>query len=59
MHQTGWDVEPLTAETWRGVARRRLQAVDWQQVVADVRPFLEPVVDPAILGPENLNQLLD
>jgi len=30
----------------------------WDQAVADVRPFLEPGADPALLTPENLCRLL-
>jgi predicted nucleotidyltransferase component of viral defense system len=58
LQQTGWDEEPLTKDNWRGIVRRRLQAVDWERAVADVRPFLEPAADPHILTVENLNQVL-
>jgi hypothetical protein len=42
LRQTGWRDEPLTETNWREVVRRRLQAIRWDQVVSDVRPFLEP-----------------
>lgn len=59
LQQTGWDAEPLTGDNWRRIVRHRLQAVDWEQVVADVRPFLDPVADPGILKLENLMRVLD
>ena len=58
LQQTGWDAAPLTEDNWRKVVRDRLAAVDWAQVVADVRPFLEPTADPGILQLENLRRVL-
>lgn len=58
LRQTGWRGEPLTEGNWREAVQRRLQAVRWDQVVSDVRPFLEPSADPAILTPENLRRVL-
>jgi len=37
---------------------QRLQTVAWERVVDDVRPFLEPGVDPNMLNRENLERLL-
>ena len=58
LQQTGWRDEPLTEGNWREAVRRRLQAVRWDQVVSDVRPFLEPSADPALLTQENLLRVL-
>ena len=58
LHQTGWDGETLTERSWRPAVRRRLQEVAWAQVVADVRPFLEPTADPSLLTQENLIRAL-
>jgi predicted nucleotidyltransferase component of viral defense system len=58
LQQTGWQAEPLTEHNWRKIVQRRLEAVDWEQVVADVRPFLEPAVDLEILQMENLRRVL-
>jgi hypothetical protein len=33
-------------------------AADWDKIVADVRPFLDPTADPRILVPENLARVL-
>jgi hypothetical protein len=58
LQQTGWDADPLTGGNWRSIVRHRLPAVDWEQVVADVHPFLDPVADPGILTLENLMRVL-
>lgn len=58
LQQTGWDSEPLTGDNWRRIVRERLTAVDWEQIVADVWPFLEPTADPGVLRPENLLRVL-
>jgi hypothetical protein len=56
--QSGWDAPDLTVETWRDAVRRRLDAIAWQQAVADVRPFLEPSADPSLLTRETFLRLL-
>lgn len=55
--QTGWTGGTLTANSWRGILRERLQALAWENVQNDVRPFLEPSVNPEILTRENLLKL--
>lgn len=58
LQQTGWEGEPLTEDNWRRIVQGRLEALDWKQVVADVRPFLEPAADPGILQMGNLMRVL-
>lgn len=58
LHQTGWEAEPLTEENWRRIVRNRLQKANWEEVVADVRPFLDPAADPGILQMENVMRVL-
>jgi hypothetical protein len=58
LHQTGWSGGTLTEGTWRSVLRERLQALDWGQVAADVRPFLSPGTDPGLLTLENALRVL-
>ena len=58
LQQTGWDAAPLSEGSWRKIVRDRLEAVDWEQIVADVRPFLEPAADPGLLRFENLMRVL-
>jgi predicted nucleotidyltransferase component of viral defense system len=48
----------LTEATWREAVRARLQHVDWTRAAADVRPFLEPGADAALLTPGNLARVL-
>ena len=58
LQQTGWGGEPLPEGNWREAVHRRLQAVLWDRVVSDVRPFLEPSADPTLLTLENLMRVL-
>ena len=58
LRQTGWPGPELTEDTWRETVRERLQGLAWDQVVADVRPFLEPGVDVGLLTLENLLRVL-
>ena len=58
LQQTGWHGEPLIEGNWREVVQERLQAVPWGRVASDVRPFLEPSVDPTLLTWENLMRVL-
>ena len=58
LRQTGWIEASLTEDTWPEAVRRRLQTVDWSQVAADVRPFLETGADIKLLTRENLEGLL-
>jgi predicted nucleotidyltransferase component of viral defense system len=58
LQQTDWIGKPLTVGNWRAAVRKRLKTVEWQRVVNDVRPFLEPSVDPNLLTHENLLRVL-
>ncbi|MFP4346258.1 MAG: nucleotidyl transferase AbiEii/AbiGii toxin family protein [Anaerolineales bacterium] len=59
LQQTGWTGERLTTTNWRAVVREYVAALDWAQVVADVRPFLERKVDTELLIREIAMELLD
>jgi hypothetical protein len=59
LQQTGWAGAPLNEETWRPAVGARLQGTAWDQVVADVRPFLEPGANLDLLTLENVTRLLD
>ena len=39
--RTGGGVDPLSSRTWRGAVAERVEALPWEAIVADVRPFLE------------------
>lgn len=58
LQQTGWSDQPLSEDNWRAEVRRRLESVDWQPAVNEVRPFLEPGAEPNFLTRENLLRLL-
>ena len=58
LRQTGWAGEALHPENWRATIRRRLDALAWDRVAADVRPFLEREADVELLTRENAVRLL-
>lgn len=58
LRQTGWPGPELTEDTWRNAMIARLQALAWDQVAADVRPFLEPGADAELLTLGNLLRVL-
>jgi hypothetical protein len=59
LQQTGWEAEALTEDDWRQAVHSRLQAVTWEQVANDVRPFLDSSVDAGLLTAENLKHVLE
>jgi hypothetical protein len=56
--QTDWSGPRLTSETWRETLHTRLKGIPWEQVQADVEPFLLSQQESALLTRENLDQLL-
>lgn len=59
LQQTGWEGPSLTDGSWQAVVRDRLADASWERVVDDVRPFLEPRADLALLSYRNVRQVLD
>jgi predicted nucleotidyltransferase component of viral defense system len=59
LQETGWQGEPLNQSSWRDAIRSRLQDVAWENILADVRPFLEPGADFSLLKLEHLDRLLE
>ena len=57
--QTGWSGPRLIQETWRETLRTHLKDIPWEQVQADVEPFLLSQQESALLTRENLGQLLE
>lgn len=51
-------IEVDTKRNWREAVRDRLQTLAWQNVVADVCPFLEPGADPDLLTRETVMRVL-
>lgn len=58
LQQTGWTEKPLSEHNWRAAVRKRLKTIAWRNAVQDVRPFLEPGVDPNLLTRGNLLRVL-
>jgi hypothetical protein len=58
LQQTGWQGGTLSEPNWRQAVRLRVEAVSWEQAIADVRPFLEPGSDPGLLTLANLERVL-
>lgn len=57
--QTGWQKERLTAANWRGLVRDRMRTLDWENIQADVRPYVEPGFDLSMLSLENMERVLE
>ncbi len=56
--QTGWQGDTVTADAWRSVLRGRVQSLDWDRAMADLRPFIEHDTNAELLTRENLLGLL-
>jgi hypothetical protein len=59
LRQTDWPGAYPSGEDWRDVLRRRLSELSWDQVVADVRPFLASGAGLELLTQENLLRVLE
>jgi hypothetical protein len=56
--QTGWQRGALTETNWRELVRERLRQMDWNNILSDVRPFVEPGFDLSLLTLSNLERVL-
>lgn len=59
LEQTNWLGGILTEANWREPVRERLRRLNWQDIQADVSPFLEPGFDLSLLNQENLERVLE
>ena len=59
LRQTDWDGEPLSPENWRDIVYQSIAGLQWEQVMADVRPFLEQESQITLLTRENLVRVLE
>ncbi len=57
--QTNWPGEKLTKSNWRELVGERLRRLDWSNIQADVRPFVEPGFDLDLLNLVNLERALN
>jgi len=58
LEQTGFDLNTTSVEDWREIVADRVAAMNWDQVIADVGPFLERPHEIAMLTRENVLALL-
>lgn len=58
LEQTGWQGAQLTAQNWRDAVKQKLTELDWDKLVADVRPFLMDAAEVAFLTEDHFLQLL-
>lgn len=56
--QTRWTGGKLTGENWKDHIWLHLQDLNWNSIVDDVRPFVEPGFDLNLLNRANLQSLL-
>ena len=56
--QTGWQGRALTVTNWREQVRGRLRLLDWNSILADVQPFVEPGFDVGLLTLQSLERAL-
>jgi predicted nucleotidyltransferase component of viral defense system len=58
LEQTDWSGGSVHEDSWRDLIRGRLETAAWDQVVNDVRPFLEPGAHLELLTRENVLRVL-
>lgn len=58
LEQTGWQGPVVTSENWAELVQQRIDQLDWEKILLDVRPFLERPEDQVLLSKENLSRLL-
>lgn len=58
LKQTGWEGEPLTIKNWGNILAERAKLYNWNQIIEDVRPFLERPEELQLLNKKNLSQLI-
>jgi hypothetical protein len=56
--QTKWPGGKVTDTNWRKLVGDRLQSLDWNAILTDVSPFVEPGFDLGLLNLENLERVL-
>jgi predicted nucleotidyltransferase component of viral defense system len=56
--QTNWSGGELTETNWREQVGERLSKLDWDNILNDVRPFVEPEFNLSLLSLANLERAL-
>lgn len=57
--QTGWTGEKLTETNWKKNVWLKIKDANWNVIVNDVRPFVEPNFDLNLLAVQNFQRLLE
>lgn len=58
LRRTAWEGADLTEDNWRGQMVIKVSELDWNKVIADVKPFIEKQIDLQLLTKQNLIKLL-
>jgi len=58
LEQTKWSGPAITPQNWKSTVLSRAEEFNWDEVVADVRPFFERAEDIQFLNKETLLSLL-
>ena len=58
LRQSDWEGDELTPRSWTDPVAERLQALNWERTLADVRPFLEEQDDIDLITRDNALRLL-
>ena len=58
LNQTNWKGDNLTEENWKMQVFSRLQNLNWDEIVSDVSPFVEPSFDLNLLTLANFKRVL-
>lgn len=58
LRQSGWTGGELADHNWQERVTDRVNRIDWERVITDVEPFLEPGFDIRLLGRANVLKLL-
>ncbi len=58
LNQTNWNGDTLTEDNWKMQVFTRLQNLNWDDIVSDVSPFVEPSFDLNLLTLVNFKRLL-
>ena len=59
LQQTGWSGDSLTEQNWRAIIGERIEDLNWNRLIPDVRPFLEKEEEVGLLSRVNLWRVLD
>lgn len=58
LRQTDWGGPEMTPHTWRRSLAERMEAMDWDRAVTDLRPFLERQEEIELVNRDDLLRLL-